>query len=105
MKILLSVVRGLIVLGLGPQRMDHKYPINSRSLKTLFALFFGLGLSFAYIFLEAQTFEDYTLSLYVCITVLLGGIGFIILMWKNRPICDLIDKTEKTINESKGIPK
>lgn len=100
MKTLQLVVCGLVRLGLGPHQLKQTYPINKKSMKAFFVLLFGLILSLAYLLLEARTFEDYTLSLYVCITVLLGIIGYVILMWKNRPICKLIDNIEKTIDDS-----
>lgn len=100
MKIFQLVLRGLIELGLGPQQLTQKKPFKSKMVKILCILLFTLCSSCAYLFLEAQTFEDYTLSVYTSSSILLVIVGYTIFMWKNRPICELFDKAEKIIDES-----
>lgn len=100
MKTFQLVVRGFQALGLGPQELTQRNPINRKIVKILCILLVSLCSSCAYSFLEAQTFEDYTLSVYVSSTLLLVIVGYTIFMWKNRPIFELFDKAEKLIMES-----
>lgn len=99
MKIFQFVVRGFTDLGLGPQELTQKNPINGKIVEIFCILLFSLCSSCAYLFFEAQTFEDYTLSVYVSSTLLLVIVGYMIFMWKNRPIFELFGNAEKIIDK------
>lgn len=99
MKLLQSVVRDFVVLGLGPHQLTQKYPINRENVQELSIQFLAFSHCSAYLFLDAKTFEDYTLSVYVCTTLILLILVYMIFMWKNRSICELIVNAEKMIDK------
>lgn len=101
MKILQSVQRYCAVLGLGlNQSVTQKLP-NYRKLVRTFCIL-GLACCFccAYFFIEANTFQAYSVSIYISSTFMAATVLFVICVWKNRLIFSLIDNAEQMINES-----
>lgn len=102
MKILQLTVRSCATLGYGPhQSTTQKYPINIKTVQAFFIICLALIFSCAYYFFEANTFDEYTLSVFVSATLMLVLVVHVILVWKNQPICELLDSFEKTVNERK----
>ena len=101
MKILQSALHGCATLGFGPQQpTTQKYPINRKNMRALSILCSALILSCTYFFLNANTFQEYAMSVYVSTTLMLGIGVYLIFIWKNQPIGKLFELFEKTIDES-----
>lgn len=100
MKILQSALRGYAVLGLGQHKSTQKYPLNKENLQTLIILCIAISSTSVYLFHEAKTFQDYTVSVYTSSSVIHGFVGYVIFIWKNQPICELIENVQKALNES-----
>lgn len=74
---------------------------NAKSAKTLFifSLFTALGAMF--LFFEANTFLEFTMSVYVTTAVLGTGISFLAMLNQKETIFELIDRLEEFVDERK----
>lgn len=106
MKLFESFLRDCAVLGLGPHQstamMASKYPFNRKIVQTCLILGSVTILSYSYLFLEAKTFQEYAMSVYVTSTFLLSIAAYLIFVWKNGSICELIDTARKITNDSES---
>lgn len=101
MKILESILRDYAALGLGSGQLTQKHPLNSINAKTFSIFCFALISSTLYMLHDADSFEEYTISVFD-ISTLLGTISFYInSLWKNLQFHGVIEYAEKMINESK----
>lgn len=104
MKIVQSALSDLAVLGLGPNQLaTQQYPINRRNVQTLIIFYFESSLCFAYMLFEANTFQEFAVSVYASATFLLGAVVYSIAVWKHGALCGLLALVEKTIDGSKRI--
>lgn len=102
MKVFQMALRSCGSLGFGPNQLTtRKYPINRKNLQALSILCATLSLSCAYFFIEANTFEEYALSVNLCVSLIVCVAVYFIFIWKNQSICDLLENFESTVNESK----
>lgn len=100
MKVLQSALRDCAVLGLGPdQSLAQKYPINRKNVQILFILCFALTSCYAFLFREAETFQECAIAVHLSSTFMLTAEVYVIFLWKNQSMCKLIDTFEKTIND------
>lgn len=81
------------------QSTTQKYPINWKSLQAIFLICLAFYCSCAYFFLEANTFEEYTSSAYVSMTLMLIIALYLIFIWKNQSMAQLLHNVEKIVNE------
>lgn len=100
MKVLQLSLHGCGKLGFGPyQPTTRKYPINKKNLVALFIHFLALSSSFAFLFLDANTFQECAMSVYAS-TMLLLNIGlYFVFIWKNQTICDLLQTFENSVEK------
>lgn len=101
MKVLQSVLRGCVALGLGRHQSIQKCPLNKKNLQTLTLLSLAVSSTSISLFHDANTFQEYTVSAYTSSSVLLALAGYLISIWKSQPICEFIENVEKTVNERK----
>lgn len=104
MKVLQLSLHGCATLGFGPyQPTTRKYPINKKNLVALFIHFLALSSSFAFLFLDANTFQECAMSVYAS-TMLLLNIGlYFVFIWKNQTICDLLQTFENSVEKRESI--
>lgn len=103
MKILQLVLRHCAASGFGPsQSTTQKYPINRKNVQALSFLCFAFGCSCAYFFLDANTFEEYTSSVYVSMSLMLIIAIYCTFIWKNQQTCELFNSFEKIVNDSES---
>lgn len=74
---------------------------NMQALIIILCLCISISSASTYIFHEANTFQEYTVSVYASSTLMLAIVCYLIYIWKNQPICELIENVEKAIDESK----
>lgn len=89
---------GLIPLQSGTAATTQQYPINRKSMQTFFVLCLALGSCGAYLSLEAKTFQEVAVSVYISSSLLLGFVAFVIFVWKNQSVFELIENGEKLID-------
>lgn len=82
------------------QSTTQKYLFYSINALTLFIACISLSLSFIYFFHDANTFQEYTLSVYVSASIMLVLACYGIFMRINWPILKLIIVAEKIADES-----
>ena len=89
-------------LGLSPHQSSTQNSLfNSKNVFGLFTLILAFILSSAYIFYEANTFLEYTVSSYVSSSYLLAIVIFTIFIWKSRMLFKFMHDVEKIVNKSK----
>lgn len=97
-----SALRSCEVLGLlQHQSTKQQFAINRRMILTFFILCMAFCSCCTYFFVEANTFQEYALSVYISSTFMLGAVTYAIFVWKFPPILKLNDDGEKTMNGSK----
>lgn len=101
MQILKSVQIGFASMGMTAATQKHL--LNSKNLLILFILCLALGFSCIHIFIEANTFQEYTVSAYTFASLLLATVICSICMCKMRMIFGFIHQVENTINESELV--
>lgn len=100
MKIFQGIQRGFAIFGFSPnQSITQKF--NGKHVKCLLIFCGCLTSSCAYLFYEAATFQEYTLSLNEFLTIAHVIGTFLIFVWKNQLLYKCMDSLEKTINKSK----
>lgn len=103
MKILQLALHACAALGFGPyQSPTQKYPINRKSVQALFIHCLALSSSLAFLFLDANTFQECAMSFYVSTTLMFNIATYVIFIWKNESICKLSKSVEKTVDESES---
>lgn len=104
MKICQLPLRKLAILGLGAyQSTNPTCLINRKNAKTLLILYLASGLCCAYLLIEANTFEDFAISVYITTSYLLGTVCYTIFMWTNRAIRGVLNFFEQVIDESEIV--
>lgn len=101
MKIFQSVLRDCVVLGLGQQKLTQKYPLNKENVQAFIILCIAISSTSVSLFHETNTFQDYAVSVYASSTAILTAALYLIFVWENQAFCELIENTEKALNESK----
>lgn len=102
MKILQLIQHDFRVLGVGTlhQSIAQNYTVNKKFVHKFFILCLDIGSCCVYFCIDANSFQEYSMSVYVSTTFMLGAVAYAICVWKNQPIFETIDKAEKTIDES-----
>lgn len=103
MKIFQAVLRAFAPLGLGPQSTAEKYPINRINSPTLFILCLATCLCCGYLLYEANTFQDFAMSVYITSAFLTVTVMYSFIASKNHEFCGLLTKFEWMIDESEKV--
>lgn len=90
-----------VVMGIGPTLATQSYPLNGRIMFGFLLLCSGTTFSCVYIFNDAETFSDYTQSVYILSAGIICTVVLIILILKVEKLFDLINRFDSTINMSK----
>lgn len=89
------------ILGLGPDLAMQPYPFNRRLCMGFLLLGFINTFQLMYIFNEAETFAEYTQSIYFC-SIFTDGIAQIIVsIFKVHTLYEFIDGTNVALNIGK----
>lgn len=101
MKPFKTIQENFAIIGISPKLLTQVYPVNWRIFTTLLRL--GLGVSFVsmYVIIYANTFIEYTQSVFLGSA---GALVFVILLCiiiKAKRLFEFIDCNDATINRSK----
>lgn len=88
--------KNLLIYGIGP----HEKPFNKRNLLTLFSFSSCIFVSGAYFFFEAETFEQYTQSVYTTTALINVTLMFTIVVRNMRQFFDCVNQAEEIIDGS-----
>lgn len=104
MKIMETIQRELSKLGICLHvESTQAHPLNSRNVFVLMVQCIGIALNCVYIFHDAKTFNEYTISFYTASAMLTIAISFATLIWKMALLSKDLVSLEKIINESKSV--
>lgn len=79
----------------------QKCPLNLNNLRTFFALSTGILLNCIHLFCEASTFREYADSFCDTSIMILATLLFMIMIWKTRPLYQLLNDLEYSVTASK----
>ena len=100
MKLFQSVQKSFAVLGITPNESIRTDPYNRNIWKSFIVYSLTNVLNFAFFFLEANSFREYTEILFVYSCTMTIFIGFAIAAIQKKKLFNYINNCEKTINES-----
>lgn len=89
------------LLGVNLKQAPHKYPLNLRNVRTLFAFGVGNIACVCYIVTSAKTFEDFITSFYVLSSMLICFSTFSIVLWRMDRMERLFTEINRKIQERK----
>lgn len=95
MKLMLALEKEGATIGIG------RHPINRRCLKPLLVHGFGIITSGAYFFNGAQSFREYSDSVFLTSVMIGVAICYAIALSKMKDFFECVDETERIIEESK----
>lgn len=100
-KILQTIQGNLSVIGIEPDLAQPWYPLNARNLLDLLLLGGGVISMSMYIFYEAKTFLEITISAYLCCGLTFSVFVLIAMILQSNLIYKLINDFECIVNASK----
>lgn len=92
-------VKRLDSMGLKP----NKRLLNRQSLARVLVYFLNVSLNFMFLILEANTFWEYTNSIFVCMAAFVGLVLFMILIAQVGKMFKLIQFARKVVEDSKYV--
>lgn len=98
LKIYQVIQKNFATLGICPNLTMQPYPINGKIFIGFQILISGIYFLLMYIFNDAQTFIEYTQTIYICSCATLMSIAFIIILINVEKLFNLINNCEKVIN-------
>lgn len=102
MKILQSAERSFLNLGVDRQQLMKNHPFNCRNVFAILVLSLSVISCGTYLFRVANTFEEYTYSIYAFLTMLLPLTVLLIVVFNMQEYFDGLNAVEKTVNERKS---
>lgn len=101
MKVCQAALQELVVLGLGPYNPNKKSHYNVLIFLYILLCALTFGLTGAYLFLDAKTFDEITQCIYIISTSILSAVNVGSLALQQKKLFGQIVRAEAIINLSK----
>lgn len=100
MKVFQSAKENLAWLGIISSQSNQKYPINVTNISVLLLFNLNLFANYMFLFIEAESFVDYTTGFYTTISSIVTCFDFIILIWVATKLFKFMEYFEDVIQNS-----
>lgn len=100
MKVLQSTQWHFSILGIGIQESTGKHRFNIRNSLALLVLALASVSCYVQLFHVANNFEEYTDAVYMSVSTTGAAAELVIVMWKMRPLFEIIASIEIIVNSS-----
>lgn len=106
LKIFQLTLKNLATVGISPNLATQPYPLNGKIYLGILILGSGAICNVIYIFQEAKTFSEYSISIYMCSFTILIIFILTILILNVEKLCNLFDDDfENIVNTSEQMSK
>lgn len=95
-----SIEQYLLIIGINPNQAYQKNRLNGRNLTILLVLGIGIGFNLLYTIYEAESFQEFNISLFITSTLLITSICFTNLISNMPKIFQFFNSIEDTVNKS-----
>lgn len=96
MELFLTLLKNTEIIGIS----RNQHPFNWRSLLALLTHSFGIALNAAYFFCEANTFQEYSESIFIGTIIIADTIIFVFSVSRMWIVFEFINEAEKIIDGS-----
>lgn len=101
MKAIRTIRERFELIGIGDyDQASRMYPFNVKNLMVLLMFFIDLIINGVFFLDEADGFQEYVNSVFACSTLIVGVLGFAVLIWKMPKIFKFLTKLEETFEKS-----
>lgn len=100
MKVFQAIQRSLALVGIEPEQVSKKYPINSGIVTTFIILVATTASANRFFWYEASNFKEYADSFYATSTVTVSTINFVLTVWNIKAYFQFIQNLESFIARS-----
>lgn len=103
MKILLTAIQNFSALGVNLQQANRNHPFNCQSVLAFLVLSLSIISCGMFFFRLANTFIEYTYSIYGFSSMIVATAILLVILLKMRQFFETLDALEKAINKRKKI--
>lgn len=89
--------------GIDPHQSSSKHPFNTRNAIALTMSTICVTSNIIFLLHDAKTFEEYTNTIYVLSTAVLGKTNYSIALWKSAECFHVFDSFQNVINKSEWM--
>lgn len=101
MKLFQASQKYLAIIGVRPLLPDEKSPFNRRNLQVFIFVGWSMTAAIAFLFIDAQTLQEYAECLFALFTLIGIFVGFSLVIIKTKETFQLINNLEILIENSK----
>lgn len=101
MKAFKTVQKNFSLLGICPDLVNQSYPLNCKVITALLVIITGVSFVVTYVCNDAETFIDYTQSVFVAAAGSLVLFLLLILILKVKKLFEFISRCDLMLNTSK----